>query len=71
MRAIMDEDALSTGVRKFLREFRFAAQRQIEKAVREPDAKRKLTGAALPTKAIVTVGGIDLKFDFDGHIELA
>jgi hypothetical protein len=33
--------------------------------------KRKLTGTALPTKAVVTVSGIDLKFEIDGYIELA
>ena len=70
-RAIIDDDALSTGIRKFFRGLRFNAQREIEKAVRDADVKRKLTGTALPTKAVVTVGGIDLKFDFDGHIELA
>ena len=70
-RAIADDDALSTGIRKFFRGLRFNAQREIEKAVRDADVKRELTGTALPTKAVVTVGGIDLKFDFDGHIELA
>jgi hypothetical protein len=30
-------------------------------------AKKKRTG----TKAVVTVGGVDLKFEIDGDIELA
>jgi hypothetical protein len=67
----MDYDALSTGVRKFFRKLRVTAQREIEKAVRDADATRKLTGTTLPTRAIVTVGSIDLKFDVDGDIELA
>jgi PAS domain S-box-containing protein len=69
-RAIMDYDALSTGVRRFFKKLRITAQREIEKAVRDADAKRKLTGTTLPTRAVVTVGGIDLKFEVDGDIEL-
>jgi len=70
-KAIMDYDALNTGVRKFFKKLRVTAQREIEKAVRDADAKRKLTGTTLPTKAVVTVGGVDLKFEIDGDIELA
>jgi hypothetical protein len=46
-RAIMDYDALNTGVRKFFRKVRVTAQREIEKAVRAADAKL----AALPKSA--------------------
>jgi PAS domain S-box-containing protein len=70
-RAIMDYDALNTGVRKFFRKVRVTAQREIEKAVRDADAKRKQISTTLPTRAVVTVGGIDVKFDVDGDIELA
>jgi hypothetical protein len=69
-RAIMDDDALSTGVRKFFRKLRVTTQREIEKAVRGT-SKGKLSGTTLPTRAVVTVGGIDLKFEIDGAIELA
>ncbi len=70
-RAITDYDALSTGVRRFFKKLRVTAQREIEKAVRDADAKRKLASTTLPTRAVVTVGGIDLKFEFDAGIELA
>jgi hypothetical protein len=70
-RAITDYDAVNAGVRKFFKKLRVTAQREIENAVRDADAKRKLTGTTLPTKAVVTVGGIDLKFEIDGAIELA
>jgi PAS domain S-box-containing protein len=69
-RVIMDYDALSTGVRKFFKKLRVTAQREIEKAVRDANAKRKLSGTTLPTRAVVTVGGIDLKFEIAGDIEL-
>jgi PAS domain S-box-containing protein len=68
--AIMD-DAFGVGVRKFFKTLRVTVQREIENAVRDPDAKRKLTGTTLPTKAVITVSGIDLKFEVDGAIELA
>jgi Family of unknown function (DUF6494) len=67
----MDDDGLSTGVRQFFRKVRVATQRESEKAVRDADEKRRLTGITLPTSAVVTVGGIDLKFDLDRDIELA
>ena len=57
----MDEEALNTSVRKFLKKLGVTAQREIEKAVRDAVAKGQLKGnAPLPAKAVVTVGGIDL-----------
>jgi len=48
------------------------AQRELETAVRAADANGQLKGSdPLPVKAVVTVGGIDLKFEIDGDIELA
>src|SRR5215470_14434187 len=70
-RAIMDEEALNTSVRKFLKKLGVTAQREIEKAVREADEAGQLSASSLPAKAVVTVGGIDLKFEIDGDIELA
>lgn len=67
----LDDDGLSTGVRQFFRKVGVTAQREIEKAVRDADAKRKLASTTLPTRAVVTVGGIDLRFEFDAGIELA
>jgi hypothetical protein len=70
-RTTMDEEALNTSVRKFLRKFGVMAQREIETAVHDADAKGELRGSdPLPVKAIVTVGGIDLKFEIDGDINL-
>ncbi len=67
-RAIMDDDTLNTSARKFLKRLGVAAQREIEKAVR--DAKRNLSSTRLAARAVITVGGVDLKFEFDGDIEL-
>jgi hypothetical protein len=62
---------MNAGVRKFFKKLRVTAQREIEKAVRDADAKGNLSGTTLPAKAVVTVGGIDLKFEIDGDIDLA
>jgi hypothetical protein len=70
-RTTMDEEALNTSVRKFLKKLGVTAQREIEIAVRDADTKGLLKGSdPLPAKAVVTVGGIDLKFEIDGDIEL-
>ena len=68
----MDEDALNTSVRKFLKKLGVTAQREMEKAVRDGVAKGRLNGSEkLPAKALVTLGGVDLQFEVDGEIELA
>jgi hypothetical protein len=68
----MDEEALNTSLRKFLKKLGVTAQREIEMAVRDADVKGQLRGnSPLPARAVVTVGGIDLKFEIDGDIELA
>lgn len=68
----MNEEALNTSVRKFLKTFGVTAQREIEKAIRGAVAAGRLKdGAPLPAKAVVTVGGVDLKFEIESDIELA
>jgi hypothetical protein len=68
----MDEEILNTSVRKFLKKLGVTAQREIENAVRDAVAKGRLKGSErLPARAVVTLGGIDLKFEIDGDIELA
>jgi Family of unknown function (DUF6494) len=67
----MDEEALNTSVRKFLKTFGVTAQREIEKAVRDAVAKGQLNDSQpLPAKALVTVGGIDLRFEVESDIKL-
>jgi len=59
----MDEEILNTSVRKFLKKLGVTSQREIENAVRDAVAKGRLKGSErLPAKAVVTLGGIDLKF---------
>ena len=66
----MDEDALNTSIRQFLKTFGVSAQREIEKAVRDADSKGKLKMPTLPSKAVLTVDGIDLKFEIERDIAL-
>ena len=62
----MDEETLNTSVRKFLKTFGVTAQREFEKAVRDAVLNGQLKDCpSLPAKAVVTVGGINLKFEID------
>jgi Family of unknown function (DUF6494) len=71
MEASMNEDALNTSVRKFLKKVGVTSQREIEKAVREAVSAGRLKGhEALPAKAAIRVEGIGLSFEIDGAIEL-
>jgi hypothetical protein len=66
----MNEEALNISVRKFLKKLGVTAQREIENAVREAAEKGRLKdGTALPAKAVITVGGVDLAFEVGGEIE--
>jgi hypothetical protein len=67
----MNEDALNTSVRKFLKKVGVTSQREIEKAVRDAVSSGRLKGSAvLPAKASIVVDGIGLSFEIDGTIEL-
>src|SRR5262249_46365997 len=69
---LMDEEALNTSVRRFLKKVGITAQREIEKAVREGIASGKLKGhEALHAKAAFTLAGVALKFEVEGDVELA
>lgn len=68
----MDEEALNTSVRKFLKKVGVTSQREIEKAVREAVAAGRLKGnEKLPAKMTLSVGGIDLALEIDGSVELS
>jgi hypothetical protein len=70
-RPIMNEDALNTSVRKFLKVLGVTAQREIEKAVREAISQGKLKGnERLSAKATITIGKVSLSHEVDGDIEL-
>jgi Family of unknown function (DUF6494) len=67
----MNEDAFNMSLRKFLKKVGVTSQREIEEAVRAALAGARLKGGeTLPTKVTLTVGGIDLKVEIEGAIEL-
>ena len=67
----MNEDAFNMSLRKFLKKVGITSQREIEEAVRAALAGARLKGnEALPAKVTLTVGGVDLKIEIDGTIEL-
>ena len=68
--ARMNEDALNTSVRKFLKEVGLTSQREIEKAVRDAMSSGRLKADALPAKATIKVEALGLTLDVDGAIEV-
>ena len=68
---MMNEDALNTSVRKFLKKVGITSQREIERAVNEAVSSGRLKGReALPAKAVVTIEALGLSFEIDGAVEL-
>ncbi len=67
----MNEEALNSTVRKFLKKVGITSQREIEKAVREAVAGGRLKGnESLLAKATIKIDGVGLAFDVEGDIEL-
>jgi Family of unknown function (DUF6494) len=68
---VMNEEALNTSVRKFLKVLGVTAQREIEKAIRQAISEGKLKGTErLTAKATVTLDKVGLSHEVDGDIEL-
>lgn len=67
----MNEDALNTSIRKFLKEVGVTSQREIEKAVRDAVASGKLKGSApLAARMVLTIGPLGLTHEIDGAIRI-
>jgi hypothetical protein len=67
----MNEDALNTSLRKFLKVVGVTSQREIEKAVREAIEKGALKGTqALHARVVLTLDKVGLTHTIDGTIEL-
>ena len=67
----MNEEALNTSVRKFLKTVGVTSQREIEKVVRDAVSSGKLKGNEhLPAKMTLSIGGIGLSLVIDGSIDL-
>ena len=67
----MNEDALNTSIRKFLKEVGVTSQREIEKAVRDAAASGKLKGnTPLPVRMVLTIAALDLTHEVDGAIKV-
>ena len=67
----MNEEALNVSVRKFLKKVGITSQREIEQAIRTAIANGRLKGnETLPSKVVLTVGGVGLAVEIEGAIEL-
>jgi len=67
----MDEEVLNVSLRKFLKKVGITSQREIEQAIRTAIANGRLKGnETLPSKVVLTVGGVGLAVEIEGAIEL-
>ncbi|KAB2881771.1 MAG: hypothetical protein F9K38_09305 [Pseudorhodoplanes sp.] len=67
----MNEDALNTSIRRFLKQVGVTSQREIEKAVRAAVASGKLKGSeALPAVMTLKIGTLELTHEIKGAIAL-
>ena len=67
----MKEDVFNTSIRKLLKEFGVTAQREIEKAVRQAIAERRLKGSErLPTRLTLSIPTIGLTHSIEGDVDL-
>ena len=67
----MDEQRFNLDVRRFLKRFGIAAQREIEKAVRAALEAGTLKGnETLPVHAALRIDGLTAEFRIDGRIAL-
>ena len=68
----MNEEALNTSLRKFLKVVGVTSQREIETAIRAAVADGRLKGnEALSAKVVLTIDKAGLSHTIDGTIELA
>jgi hypothetical protein len=66
----MDEDRFNMSIRKYLKTVGVTSQREIEKAVRDAQAKGKIKPAAkLRAKVVLNLPEVGLSHEIDGEIE--
>jgi 3-methyladenine DNA glycosylase Tag len=67
----MNEEALNSSLRKFLKVVGVTSQREIEKAIRDAMADGRLKGSEkLQAKMVLTIDKAGLSHTIDGTIEL-
>ena len=67
----MNEEALNTSLRKFLKEVGVTSQREIEKAVRDAATAGHLKGGSVQAKMVLTIGDVGLTHTVTGDIKIA
>jgi hypothetical protein len=64
-------NVFNTSIRKLLKEFGVAAQREIERVVRQAVAEHQLKGSErLPTKLTLSIPAVGLTFNVEGNVDL-
>ncbi|TFW01822.1 hypothetical protein E4K72_14015 [Oxalobacteraceae bacterium OM1] len=67
----MNDETFNHSLRKFLKMVGVSSQTEIEKAVGQALAEKRIAGTeALPATMTLEIAGVGLKVTFDGKIEL-
>lgn len=66
----MNEDALKTSMRKFLKRVGVTSQQEIEKAIQAADAAGQLDMASLQAHVVLTVPELGLQHEIDTELKL-
>ncbi len=67
----MNEEKFNMSLRKFLKTVGVTSQQQIEKAIRDGIASGRIKGnETLPTKMVLTIGGVNLNYEVTSDLEL-
>ena len=67
----MNDEALTSSIRKFLKMVGVSSQREIEQAVAEALRKGAIAGTeTFPVRMTLEIAGLHLKAEFDGEIRL-
>lgn len=70
LETIMNEEALNTSLRKFLKEVGVTSQREIETAVRAAAQQGKLKSGSVRAKMVLTIGELGLTHTVEHDIKV-
>jgi len=66
----MNEEALNTSLRKFLKEVGVTSQREIEKAIRDAAASGRLKSGTVAAKMVLTIDAVGLNHTVESDLKL-
>ncbi|MEJ2108026.1 MAG: DUF6494 family protein [Acidiferrobacteraceae bacterium] len=70
-KSVIDQEKLTTGIRKFLKKVGITSQLEIERAVQERLAADQLRDVdSVQARMVLTIPALDMEYRIDGDIDL-